>query len=71
MMKKWKSESISTKIIRKLYEAFGSGTERKIIITSRNAYVSTDNVYKAMEGSITRFMSVAFIAKLDKEKIIE
>lgn len=71
MMKKWKSESISTKIIRKLYEVFGSGTERKIIITSRNAYVSTDNVYKAMEGSITRFMSVAFIAKLDKEKIIE
>lgn len=71
MMKKWENQSVSTEIIRNLYEIFGSGTERKIIITSRNAYVSTDNVYKAMMRNGTKFMSVAFIAKLDKEKIIK
>lgn len=71
MMKKWKNQCASTEIIRNLYEIFRSGTEQKIIIASRNAYVSTDNVYKEMMRNGTKFMSVAFIAKLDKEKIIK
>lgn len=71
MMKKWENQSASTEIIRNLYEIFGSDTKQKIIIASRNAYVSTDNVYKEMMRNGTKFMSVAFIAKLDKEKIIK